>query len=79
MRSRCYVISIMLIALFWTPFVYAQEEQWLQYRHSREAQEIVRQIGSQTPELIKSRPDGVDLPELADKEPIFCQMAHSHG
>jgi hypothetical protein len=75
MRARCHVMSILLLFAFCLPFAYAQEEQWLQYRHSREAQEIVRQFGSQTPELVKSRPDGVNLPELTDKGPIFAKWS----
>jgi hypothetical protein len=75
MKSRYCVVSILLLNAFCLPFVYAQEEQWLQYRHSREAQEILRQFGSQMLVLVTSRPQEVNLPELADKDPIFAKWA----
>ncbi len=70
-----FMSGIVFLASLWLALACAQEEQWLQYRHSREAQDIVRQIGNQTPELLTSRPEGLNLPELVDKEPIFAKWS----
>ena len=81
MKFKCHVITIMLLVSFWTPFGDAQDEQWLQYRHSREAQEVLREYGVQSLEPEKSRPEDVNLPELQDKEPVFvtCSTPMSVG
>mgnify|MGYP006865143306 CR=1 FL=1 len=73
MRTRWYVALILMLNTVWLPFVCAQEEQWLQYRHSREAQEILRQFGGQMLGLITSRPQEVNLPEVADKDLVFAK------
>lgn len=75
MRSRRHVVSALLLATFCQPLLYAQEEQWLQYRHSREAQGILRDIALQSLEIAESRPQAVGLPDLQDEEPIFAKWS----
>jgi len=76
MRIRCHFLCFVLVpVLLWLPLVCAQEEQWLQYRYSREAQEILRETGLQSLEFLESRPEAVGIPELQDKEPIFAKWS----
>lgn len=73
MRSRSHVLLTSALVLFCLAAASAREEQWLQYRHSRESQAILRQIGTQRLEMAESPPEGVNLPELADKQPVFAK------
>lgn len=71
-RQRIYCF-VFLIPVLWGRLTAAREEQWLQYRYSPDSQKIVKEIGFQTLELSRTRPEGVHLPELKDREPIFAK------
>jgi hypothetical protein len=53
--------------------VHAQEEQWLQYRHTREASEITGEYCSQTVKIIKTKPVDVSLPKFINEKPVFAK------
>lgn len=74
MEDKTYILLIMGIGLlvFASP-VGAQDEQWLQYHSSREAQQIVGDMGASTPKVAIERPQGVELPQFNADRQFFAQ------
>jgi len=74
MRKRIYIqLAVGIGLLILVSQVTAQQEQWLQYHCSREADQILRAMGSQSLELSAQRPAGVKLPEFKGKSQLFAQ------
>ncbi len=72
MRNKTYIwlaVGVSLLAL--AVVTEAQEEQWLRYRSSREARQIVGDMGLQQIELSSDRPAGVELPQFEADSPLF--------
>lgn len=72
MKSNAFfrlVVLIGIVAL--ASACEAQEEQWLQYRSSREAGDIVGDHGSLRLQLDLNKPEGVELPEFKADDPFF--------
>lgn len=55
--------------------VYDQTEQGIQYRYSREAQDILKQAGIQIIASMASQPEGVTLPDLGGKKTACAKWA----
>ena len=72
MRNKAYIWLATGISLFVLASVTgAQEEQWLQYHSSREAQQIVGYMGASMPKVTSEKPQGVELPDFKCDEPFF--------
>jgi hypothetical protein len=66
-------VGISLIVL--TSPAQAQDEQWLQYHSTRQAQQIVSDMGSSTLEITSKKPQGVELPQFKSTEPFFAKWS----
>ena len=66
MGEKAYIWLVAGISLFVLASITgAQEEQWLQYHSSREAQQIVGDIRVMTiPKVTSEKPQGVELPDF---------------
>jgi len=74
MRDKAYILLATGISLFVLASVTAaQEEQWLQYHSSREAQQIVGYTGVSTPKVMSEKPQGIELPDFKCDEPFFAR------
>jgi len=75
MRNKAYIWLAAGISLFVLASVTGtQEEQWLQYHSSREAQQIVGDIRVMTISKVTSeKPQGVELPDFKCGEPFFAR------
>jgi len=74
MRKRIYIqlaVGIGLLTL--VSQVPAQQEQWLQYHSSREAGQILGEMGSQTMQLSTVQPAGVKLPQFKGQSQLFAK------
>lgn len=49
-----------------------QQEQWLQYRTSRDSYQMSGALGTANPELVSKSPAGVDLPDFTCEAPYFA-------
>ncbi|MCE5341340.1 MAG: hypothetical protein LLF92_09490 [Planctomycetaceae bacterium] len=50
---------------------FGKDEQWLSYRSSRQARDIVQGVCSQNLELASEKPEGVELPVFKSDQPLF--------
>lgn len=66
-------VGISLLVL--TSLASAQDEQWMQYHSARQAQRIVSDMGSSTPEITSERPQGVELLQFKSTEPFFAKWS----
>ena len=74
MRKRIYIqLAVVIGLLFLVSQVTAQDEQWLQYHSSREAGQILGQVGSQTIQLSTEKPAGVELPQFKGQQQSFAK------
>ena len=74
MRKRIYIqLAVGIGLLILVSQVPAQQEQWLQYHSSREAGQILGQMGSQTLELSVQQPAGVKLPQFKGQNRLFAK------
>jgi len=74
MRKRIYIqLAVGIGLLFLVSQVTAQDEQWLQYHSSREAGQILGQVGSQTMKLSTEQPAGVKLPQFKGQNQLFTK------
>ncbi len=67
------LLTIGIGLLIFTSAIQAQDEQWLQYHCQREAQRIVGNMGSATPEITTDKPQGVELPRFKSQRQFFTQ------
>lgn len=72
MFSRRFLFVVLLLAGA-VGFAGAEESQWLQYRFSQQAQEIVEGIGGRGIELIKDKPEGVEWPKFKSEKLVFAK------
>ena len=54
---------------------FAQDEQWLQYHSERKAYQTVGDMGNSMLQPSTTRPEGVDLPEFKNENPLFFQWS----
>jgi len=74
MRKRIYIqLAVVIGLLFLVSQVTAQDEQWLQYHSSREAGQILGEVGSQTMQLSTEQPEGVKLPQFKGQSQLFTK------
>jgi hypothetical protein len=73
MNRKAHIYLAHGIILVLTSAVVGQEVQWLQYRSSREASSIVRDMGLQRLELTGEKPTDVNLPQFDGEEPLFAK------
>jgi len=74
MRKRIYIqLAVGIGLLILVSQVPAQQEQWLQYHSSREARQILGEMGSQTLELSTQQPAGVKLPQFKGESQLFAK------
>jgi len=74
MRKRIYVqLSVGIGLLILVSQISAQQEQWLQYHSSREAGQILGEVGSPALELSPEKPTGVKLPQFKGKTQLFTK------
>ncbi len=66
----CLAVAITLLLL--TPPAQAQDEQWLQYHSERQAQRIVSDMGTSTPEVTSDKPTNIQFPDFICDEPFFA-------
>ena len=76
MRNRTYIrLAVGIGLLILVSKVSAQDEQWLQYHSSREADQILGEVGSQTMELSTEQPAGVKLPQFKGQNQLFAKWS----
>ncbi len=74
MRERIYIqLAMGILLLILVSQVPAQQEQWLQYHSSREAGQILGEVGSQTMQLSTEQPAGVKLPQFKGQKQLFAK------
>ena len=74
MRKRIYIqLAVGIGLLILVSQVSAQQEQWLQYHSSREAGQILGEVGSQTIKLSTEQPAGVKLPQFKGQGQLFAK------
>jgi len=74
MRNRIYIqLAVGIGLLILVSQVSAQQEQWLQYHSSREAGQILGEVGSQAMELSTEQPAGVKLPQFKGQNQLFAK------
>ena len=74
MKKRIYIrLAVGIGLLILVSPVPAQQEQWLQYHSSREAGQILGEVGSQTIELSTEQPAGVKLPQFKGQSQLFAK------
>jgi len=85
MRSRRHItiLPVLLILSVFAARTKAQDEQWLQYRSSNEASQIIGNMRSLSPTPSLAKPEGVTVPDFASDQPMFQRwqtpMAESGG
>jgi len=74
MRKRIYIqLAVGIGLLILVSQVPAQQEQWLQYHSSREASQILGEVGLQAIKLSTEQPAGVKLPQFKGKSQLFAK------
>jgi hypothetical protein len=74
MRKRIYIqLAVGIGLLILVSQISAQQEQWLQYHSSREAGQILGEVGSQTIRLSTEQPAGVKLPQFKGQDQLFAK------
>jgi len=76
MRDQIYIWLTVGIGLFLliSP-TQAQEEQWLQYRSEREAEQIIGDMTRSSLKLTSDKPQSVELPDFECEEPLFSSWS----
>ena len=73
MGAKIYIwLAVAITILLITPPLQAQEEQWLQYHSTREAQHIISDMGISMPEVTSEKPTNVKLPDFICDDPFFA-------
>lgn len=73
-KKRTYIrLAVGIGLLILVSQVSAQQEQWLQYHSSREAGQILGEVGSQTMHLSTEKPAGVKLPQFKGQDQLFAK------
>ena len=73
-NSKCPILTVTaLILLTFSPITASEQEQWLSYRSSREAEQIVGDMSSQFKELSSDKPQGAELPDFKSNRPFFTE------
>jgi hypothetical protein len=74
MRERFYTqLAVGIVLFILVSQVPAQQEQWLQYHCSREAGQILGDMGSQMIQLSTEQPAGVKLPQFKGQKQLFAK------
>jgi len=74
MRKRIYIqLAVGIGLLILVSQVPAQQEQWLQYHSSREAGQILGEVGLQTIELSAQQPADVKMPQFKGQNQLFAK------
>ena len=74
MRKRIYIqLAVGIGLLILVSQIPAQQEQWLQYHSSREAGQILGEVGLQMIKLSTEQPAGVKLPQFKGKSQLFAE------
>lgn len=69
------LILTLVVSLSNPSIAVAQEEQWLQYRQEREAEQIIGDIRRRSLQLKPERPQGVELPAFKCDQPFFTSWS----
>lgn len=72
-RMHVRLVQALVLGTLLSSVAVAQDEQWLQYRWSREARQIVGDMSSVYQQVSSSRPQGVGLPEFESEQPVFLE------
>ena len=75
MRNSIYIQLTMGIGLLFFVSQVSAQQQWLQYHCSREAGQILGDVGSQMIKPSVEQPAGVKLPQFKDKSPFFAEWS----
>ena len=74
MESKTHILFIVQISLLiLTSVAIAQDEQWLQYQSSREANRIIGRVSGRYIDVMYEQPKGIELPELNCNKPLFVR------
>ncbi len=74
MRTKINIWLAAGISLFLlTSPAAAQDEQWLQYRSSRDSWQLLGDINASYPEVASDKPKGVELPDFKCEERFFAR------
>ena len=76
MRNSLRLALVISLIMAFLPLVAgAQDEQWLQYRSSREAMQIIGGVRGLILEVTSEEPQGVELPEFKCDAPFFARWS----
>ncbi len=70
-RTMQVLVFVTMTSPLFTPVVWSQEEQWLQYRSSSEAAAIIGSMRSIYYQVRPDKPEGIKLPEFTCERPLF--------
>ena len=72
---KSFQLTVAIITIFLITAAFAQDEQWLQYHSQRQAYRTVGDMGSSTLWPSKTKPEGVELPEFTNDDPLFYKWS----
>lgn len=73
LRKRVFICLSLLYLVGMSPWIWAQEEQWLQYRYSREASEFVSAISSHSISYDNPPPSDLAVPADLGHDVLYAQ------
>jgi hypothetical protein len=72
---KSFQFAVAIISIFLITAAFAQDEQWLQYHSQRQAYRTVGDMGNSILQPSTAKPEGVELPEFTDDDPLFYQWS----
>jgi len=74
--AKKQIVLLFFAGIFFIPSSgWSQTEQWLQYRYSRQAHEMIEGMGGQSIKLSSNAPEGLKLPEKKGDEVFWGQWS----
>jgi hypothetical protein len=74
-NRKSFLLTVGIILVFLITAAFSQDEQWLQYHSERQAYRTVGDMGSTTLQSSTAKPEGIELPEFKNDDPLFFQWS----
>ena len=74
-KRKSFQLTVIIISAFLIATAFSQGEQWLQYHSERQAYRTVGDMGSSTLQPSTSKPEGDELPDFKNDDPLFFQWS----
>jgi hypothetical protein len=75
LKRKSFQLTVTIISAFLMTAAFSQDEQWLQYHSERQAYRVVGDMGSSTLQPSTDKPEGIELPEFKNDDPLFFQWS----